>query len=64
MSNLEDDETLAQQKRKAAARARELATQLSRPEDQQRAIDLAGELDAQALALEDGAPSRLPNKDR
>lgn len=52
MSKLEEDEALARAKRKAAARARELAMQLTRPEDQQRAIDFAGELDAQAAELE------------
>ena len=60
MGNLEEDETLARAKRKAAARARELSTHLSRPEDKQRAIDFAGELDRQAAELEDIAAAALP----
>ena len=50
--SIAEDEAIARAKRQAAARARELATQLSRPEDQQRAIDFASELDMQAAELE------------
>ncbi len=62
--DISEQEAMARAKRQAAARAREIATQLTRPEDQQRAISFASELDEQAAQLEgdaDGAgPPPLP----
>ncbi len=53
--SVSEEEALAKAKRQAATKARQLSTQLTRPEDRQRAIDFATELDTQAAELE-GTP--------